>query len=68
MGTTPVLDVMDLLCLLVSVAVIFALSLGFHTTDKFKPAPQAFFAYTLSIWVLYVYGLYESVTARQGSL
>lgn len=68
LGATPVLDISVLLCLLISSIVNFALSMVYHTTDQFKPAAQAFFAHTLSLWALYVYGLSESVTARSSPL
>jgi hypothetical protein len=68
LGSTPVLDVSVLLCLLVSSLINLALSLVYHTTDQFRPAAQAFFAHALSLWALYLYGLAESTAARPSPL
>ena len=68
MGATPVMDTSVLICLLITALANLALALIYHTTDQFKTAAQGFFAHTLSLFILYVYSLLESVTPNWGPL
>lgn len=64
MSATPVLDVSVFVCLLVSSTCNLAFALAYPTTDRFRPFSRAFFAHVLSLWVLYVYVLVDSVYAE----
>jgi hypothetical protein len=68
MGATPVMDTSVLICLLITALANLVLALVYHTTDQFKTAAQGFFAHTLSLFILYVYSLLESVTPNWGPL
>ena len=67
-GSSPVMDVSVLLCLLICSICNLLMALIYYTTDQFQPAAQAFFSNTLAIWVLYAYSLTESTTGGWGPL
>ncbi len=68
MGAPPVMDISVLIGLLVSAVINMAMALLYYTADQFENAARGFFSHVLSIWVLYLYSLIESMTEAWGPL
>lgn len=68
LGKTPVLDVVVVISIMVSSILNLAMAVALASSRNFTPFACAYFSHCAALWVLYVYGLAESLRSDADAL